>query len=66
MDLLPDREADTLAGWLMSHPEVEVITWDRGAAYQERAARGAPQAQQVADRWQLLKNLRETLERYFQ
>ncbi|GMA15377.1 transposase [Deinococcus metallilatus] len=66
VDLLPDREADTLAGWLASHPEVELITRNRGGAHQEGAARGAPQAQQVADRWHLLKNLRETLERYFQ
>lgn len=64
VDLLPNRETSTLAGWLLEHPEVELITRDRASAYSEGASRGAPQAQQVADRWHLLKNLRETLERY--
>ena len=64
IDLQADREPDTLVAWLEQHPEVELVTRDRSTAYQEAVTRGAPQARQVADRWHLLKNVRETLERY--
>ncbi|WP_420594342.1 ISL3 family transposase [Deinococcus sp.] len=64
IDLLADRETASVVAWLAQHPEIEVITRDRSTAYQEAATLGAPQAQQIADRWHLLKNVRETLERY--
>jgi transposase len=63
LDLLPDRDTDTVAGWLKAHPGVEVISRDRSAAYVQAATAGASQAAQVADRWHLLKNLREAVER---
>jgi transposase len=62
-DLLPDCEADSLARWLEGHPSVAVISRDRAGAYAEAASRGAPQAVQVADRWHLLRNLGEALQR---
>ena len=63
IDLLADRTAETLTTWLQAHPGIEIITRDRSLAYARGIAEGAPDARQVADRWHLLRNLREALER---
>ena len=63
VDLLPERSAAVVEQWLRDHPGVEVIARDRGPEYIRGATAGAPDAIQVADRFHLLTNLRETLER---
>jgi transposase len=63
VDLLPDRAADSVAAWRRAHPQVEIVSRDRSARYADGIARGAPAARQVADRWHLLRSLREALER---
>jgi transposase len=66
IDLLPDRDAETVKAWLSAHPGVELISRDRWSDYAQAAAEGAPAARQVVDRWHLLKNLREAIERLFE
>jgi transposase len=66
VDLLPDRDAATVSVWLRAHPGVELVSRDRSSAYSQAASEAAPKAQQVADRWHLLKNVREAVERLFE
>ena len=63
LELLPDRSAAGTADWLKRHPQIEVVSRDRAGLFADAARRGAPQARQVADRFHLLKNFRETVER---
>ena len=61
--LLPDRTAETLAKWLEEHPGVEILSRDRSKTYKRGMTQAAPNAIQVADRFHLLHNLEETLEK---
>lgn len=61
--LLADRKAETLIAWLQAHPGVEVLSRDRSKTYKKAMTEGAPSAIQVADRFHLVKNLSEVLER---
>ncbi|GHO97551.1 hypothetical protein KSF_075990 [Reticulibacter mediterranei] len=62
VDLLPDRQAVTAAAWIKPHPEIMVVSRDRGGEYAKAAAMAAPQATDVADRFHILKNLTEALQ----
>jgi transposase len=64
VDLLEDPSADALVDWLVRHPGAKVICRDRDGVYASAARRGAPEALQVADRWHLVHNLADALERF--
>jgi transposase len=63
VDVLQRRSAENTARWLRQHPEIDIVSRDRCGLYAQGASRGAPHARQVADRFHLLQNLRETIER---
>ena len=54
IDLLPDRKAETAKAWMKAHPEITLMSRDRGGDYISAAAGGAPSAIQCADRFHLL------------
>jgi transposase len=63
VDLFAERSEVSFAQWLRQHPGVQLISRDRAGDYAAGAALGAPQAEQIADRFHLLVNAGDVLER---
>ncbi|MFD3537492.1 ISL3 family transposase [Streptomyces sp. NPDC058664] len=63
LHLFDGRDGEDLAAWLREHPKIKVICRDRSSSYSEGARLGAPQAEQVADRFHLWQNLGQAVEK---
>ncbi len=48
IDLLLDREPATVAAWFAAHPEITVVSRDRGAGYGQAASQGGMRAAAMA------------------
>src|SRR5258706_6068380 len=63
IELLADRKAKTAKVWIHNHPEIREVSRDRAGDYATAARQGAPQAIEAADRFHLIKNLAEAVEK---
>ena len=61
IDVLADRQADTLEAWLRAHPDVRVVCRDSSGAYAEAIRHALPEAVQIGDRWHVWHNLAEAV-----
>jgi len=65
VQLLAERSVGTSTAWLRTHPEIDLVSRDRGKIFRQAATDGAPRANQVVDRFHLQKNFAEALEKFF-
>ncbi len=65
IDLLASRDSANLKEWLKKYPAIKIVTRDRSGAYSSAINEICPEAIQVADRFHLLMNLSDALDKYF-
>lgn len=64
--ILPERTGEIVEEWLKQHPHIQLISRDGSKTYREAITRANPKIQQISDRWHLLKNAREALEKWLE
>ena len=64
IDMIPSRESIEVSVWLSTYPNILMISRDGASGYASAGAKAHPDAVQVTDRFHLLKNLAEVVERY--
>ena len=64
IDIIDSRETKKVEEWLKSYPNLKVISRDGAQTYSSAASNAHPDAVQVSDRFHLLKNLSDAVEKY--
>lgn len=59
IDMIESRQEDDVAQWLSNYPNLNVISRDGGIMYKSACDKSHPYAEQVSDRFHILKNLTE-------
>lgn len=64
IDVLDSRDTTDVENWLKTYPNLQVIARDGAQTYASASTNSHPDAMQVSDRFHLLKNLSDVVERY--
>ena len=59
IDMIKSRQEEDITEWLKTYPNLEVISRDGGIVYKSSSEKAHPKAEQVSDRFHILKNLAE-------
>ena len=71
IEVLPCREGKELDAYLLSNPQIQYVTRDRGRCFIEALNRCLPHATQISDRFHLMRNMtdvmaqKQTNQKYF-
>jgi len=64
IDIIPSRDTKDVYEWLKTYPKIQMISRDGASTYANAARKSHPLAIQVTDRFHLIKNLTEIINRY--
>lgn len=64
IDIIDSRETKQVEEWLMSYPNLQIISRDGAQTYSSASSKSHPDALQISDRFHLLKNLSDAVEKY--
>ena len=62
VDLLPGRDGESLSEWLGTQNDIKTVNRDRAGSYASVVSKVNQRAEQIADRFHLIKNLSEHIE----
>ena len=64
IDIIDSMETQQVEEWLKSYPNLQVISRDGAQTYASASTNSHPDVLQISDRFHLLKNLSEAVEKY--
>lgn len=65
IEVLPCREGKELDAYLLSNPQIQYVTRDRGRCFIEALNRCLPHATQISDRFHLMRNMTDVMAEEF-
>lgn len=66
IDMIEGRDGEKLVSWLKTYPNVEYVSRDGSQTYANAITKALPNAQQISDRFHIVKNLYEAVIKHFQ
>ena len=64
VDMIPTRNYEEVKTWLLTYPNIVIVTRDGSLTYRNAIKDALPNAAQVSDRFHLLKNLTTYVREY--